>query len=620
MSKNNNKLINVLSLFTIRGYALNLNQPCIIVNLRVLQNTNFKSNIVSFDKILKELQPNYLSLNKEIGTDIEIVEKILIAFKQISFNSKIPILSSNEIIVQKDGSLMLIIPIIGHDEMALQSLFLWLVELLNTNSDNHKNKYTSLVNSLFSVSPKGLNTSKLLKVALENKIPWKHKYGNIFQFGWGRKSRLLDSTFSDRTSSISIKIAQNKLATKNLLSSVGLPVSNSYTVRSKAEALKMAQQLKYPVVIKPIDLDGGKGVNAGLKTTESVELAYDIASKLSQNIIVEKHFEGNDYRLHILNGEFYYATQRYGASVKGDGIHTVSQLVDILNTQRKAKQSNGEFTYVNISIDEMTLDLLKEQKLQTSSIPKINKVVNIKRTTNVSTGGKSVVIEDLSNIHEDNVELAIKAVATLRLDIAAVDLMIPDISKSWMEVGAIITEINSRPQFGLDKQYKYFLNKLIPDQGRIPTIIILGSDNENLRKSIYSQIKNNNINLGISTNNKLFKNDKISSNQSPFSAYSGGLALCSDTSIDAIITFVENVDMLKQGLAVDKFDLLVVLNSTNSFNNRTNLNTYLQELSNSCNANIICEEETKIDDIYRSKPLIRSLQEIGEEILLTLAR
>lgn len=333
-----------------------------------------------------------------------------------------------------------------------------------------------LVRQFQPLAPSGVNTLRFLQAAHELDIPWCHVANNVYQFGWGRNSRWLDSSFTDQTSQISAGLARDKVACARVLRDAGVPVPKHQLVGNVEQAARVARLLGYPVVVKPADLDGGKGVFAGLGTPELVGQAYKEARKLSQRILVEQFICGDDFRLQVYQGEVFWAVIRRPARVCGDGSATVAQLVEQTNLERKqaissdTKNPMQEQGSSAIVLDDEALSWLKSQNLGLNDVPEPGQYVRLRGAANVGIGGTREGVP-LNQIHPDNLALAAKAVAALRLDLAGVDFLTPDISKSWREVGGAICEVNAQPQLA-GHLHRQLLPKLVSMKGRIPVVAI----------------------------------------------------------------------------------------------------------------------------------------------------
>lgn len=404
-------------------------------------------------------------------------------------------------------------------------------------------------------APKGMNTLRFLDAAQDKGIPWQKVGGNVYQFGWGSKARWLDSSFTDVTPAISTSLARNKLSCARVLRTTGMPVPVHHQVYSVEQARIAAERIGYPVVVKPADLDGGKGVAVELKTADKVALAYEQARELSTNILVEKYYPGNDYRVHVYRGEVYWAVHRVPGGVTGDGRQTVRSLLDELNAHPLRGQPGSNSLLKTIDLDAEARELLEEANLDENSTPEAGRFVRLRRAANVASGGVPVPV--LEQIHPDNVQLAIRTARLLRLDLAGLDLLMEDISKSWFETGAIICEVNAQPQ--LSPQLPgYLLDKILEDKGRIPVALVIGHvEDYSWLEALADHLAPAGT-VGIAAGNGVM----IAGNrilQQRLTAYQGGMALLRDPQIDGAIICLGDESSVSSGLPVDSFDYLLLM-------------------------------------------------------------
>ena len=320
--------------------------------------------------------------------------------------------------------------------------------------------------------PEGVNTFRFLKVAHEQNIPVRRFMPDVYCFGIGARSRWLQSTITDRTPALACRFAANKFLAASLLRGAGLPAAVHALAKSAGEAIKLANRIGYPVVVKPADQKQGKGVSTYLTTDAGVASAYEKAITLSKLILVEKHVERTDYRMTVVNGRVVRITEHRPFGVVGDGKHTIAQLVEIAKATPRYQQEARERGKSLIDIDEEAMKLLDAQTLGTGSVPAQDQYVRLRRLGNISTGSTSHRVDD-KDIHPDNHSLAERAAAALRLDVAGVDAIFPDISRSWLETGAHICEVNAQPQFGPSAS-RELLPELLGGDGRIPVMIVIG--------------------------------------------------------------------------------------------------------------------------------------------------
>jgi cyanophycin synthetase len=340
-----------------------------------------------------------------------------------------------------------------------------------------------------------------------------------------------------------------------VLRKAGLPVPEHSLVKSAEAAVDFAQHLGYPVVVKPADMDGGKGVFALLRTEQSVRDAYAKVVELSGNVLVEKHIEGNDYRLQVHNGDVFWIAHRIPGGVTGDGIGTVEQLLDELNADPMRGEPGTNAWRKRIPLDDEALGLMREEGLDRNSVPKDQQFVRLRRACNVATGG--VPVPALDGAHPDNLELGARAARLLRLDLAGVDLLIPDIKQSWRLSGAAICEVNAQPQLSRHLQAE-LLGRLLTNKGRIPAIVIIGDLGQTAwYGDLQAWAAQSGHCMGLATGEGVWI-DGAQVGAVRGHALEAGLAMLLDPKVDVAFFQLTDDSATQTGLAVDRADLLVV--------------------------------------------------------------
>ena len=226
----------------------------------------------------------------------------------------------------------------------------------------------------------------------------------------------------------------------------GFPVPRSATVRNADQAIDACRRIGYPVVIKPLDGNHGRGVCINLKDEEEVREFFPSAYDESRNgvVVVESYLVGKDYRILVVNSEVVAVAERVPAHIVGDGIHTVEELVELTN-QDSRRGVGHEKVLTRISIEHQTMETLERQGIALSDVPETDQIVYLKQTGNMSTGGTS--IDRTDDIHPDNIEISRQAAMVVGLDIAGIDLIVPDIARSIRQIGGGIVEVNAGPGF-----------------------------------------------------------------------------------------------------------------------------------------------------------------------------
>lgn len=316
--------------------------------------------------------------------------------------------------------------------------------------------------------------SHMARAAHELGMPILEMHGSFLQVGYGANSLALTGSITENTSSIGVHFAREKAKANALLARAGFPIAEGGLVRDLPHALRCAEQLGYPVVVKPADRDGGMAVSSDIRTPGELEQAFARARSASPRVIVEKHVEGTDYRLLLHEDELLVVIERTRGGVTGNGRDTVAALLDALNADPRRGEGPNALLH-KIAFDDEARLMLQRQGLTPESVPEDGRFVPLRRAANHALGGMVRLVDD---IHPDNVDLARRAMKVLRLDIAGIDMLLPDVTKSWREAGGAICEVNAQPYIGevIGKDYyKAILEKVVPGGGRIPLVLAVGA-------------------------------------------------------------------------------------------------------------------------------------------------
>lgn len=318
----------------------------------------------------------------------------------------------------------------------------------------------------------GKSTVPVLRAAHEADVPTLHLGLGVFQLGWGSKAKRIDRSITEYDSVIGMRLASNKFSTANLLKLAGLPAPDHQVVVRDQEALEAAKKLLYPVVVKPLDLDRGEGVEVDIEDDATLLAAFQNAQKLSPSnqVIVEKQVPGVCHRVFVVDGRILYSVKRNPMSVTGDGEKSIRELV---NGEVAIQSSRPPWKRTEIQpLDTMALKAISSQGLSPESIPSAKQLVGLRRIESTKWGG--VDEEVTATIHPTNQEIAIAATKLFNLYVAGVDIITEDISKPWTETRAIINEVNIGPLFGggeISRSHiPTFLNHFVPNGGRIPIL------------------------------------------------------------------------------------------------------------------------------------------------------
>lgn len=437
---------------------------------------------------------------------------------------------------------------------------------------NIQQSYQQFLNYCLSNSHK-IIPSYLVSTANRLGIPCQKMpdFGHIY--GQGKYQRQMLRGFTDVTSYTGVMLATDKSAANYQLARMGVPVPQQIAVTSQNQAIKAAQNIGYPVVVKPRDTDKGVGISAGILDQQSLLTAFDYARQYSQHIVVESFIKGNEYRFLVLEGEVLSVAQRVPGHVVGDGIHTIKELIDQLNQHPHRRGLTGVRNILfPLEINEEALRCLQAVGKTLEDIPKKGEEVFLRRMSNVSQGG---TMNDLTDVaHPDNCQLAVLAVQIIGLDLAGVDLIIPDVTQSWHDQKCGICEVNPTP--GLI-QHNYpskgkprdvaipILNYLFPPERpyRIPVAMITGSAGKSTIARMLSNIlQKHNFTVGLTSNNGTYVNEQqIKKGNHVGSFWSQQILL--DSRIDVAILETSAQAIINHGTGVDECTVAAIANIGN---------------------------------------------------------
>ena len=291
----------------------------------------------------------------------------------------------------------------------------------------------------------GPSTASLVRGAEARDIPWvRLSEGSLVQFGHGHRQKRIQATITSETRHIAVEIAGDKELTNRILGDIGLPVPKQEQVYDAEEAVEAALSLGYPVVVKPLDANHGRGVSIGLTDADQVRVAFAGAVEHSDCVLVETYIAGFDHRMLVIDGELVAVAKRVPGHVVGDGDSTIAGLVEAVN--RDPRRGIGhEKVLTRIELDAQAERLMGKAGYTAASVLPKGEILYLRSTANLSTGGTAIDQTDVC--HPDNREMAVRAAASVGLDCCGVDFLSPDIARSWKEVGGGICEVNAAPGF-----------------------------------------------------------------------------------------------------------------------------------------------------------------------------
>ncbi|PIR93725.1 hypothetical protein COT97_05155 [Candidatus Falkowbacteria bacterium CG10_big_fil_rev_8_21_14_0_10_39_11] len=252
-----------------------------------------------------------------------------------------------------------------------------------------------------------------------------------------------------RTSAVAYWIQQNKQVAKYFFARNGISVSegDAFNYKQEKEIIKYCKKIGYPVVIKPVMGVQGKSVYLEVRSDKRVrEILKALKGKFS-NILIEKQYHGDEYRLFATKDKFVAATWRIPANVEGDGVHNLQELIKIKNKDPRRGADHAK-SLVRIKVDDVVKDYLKGQKKTLKYIPQKGQKVYLRPNSNLSTGGDSIDFTD--KIHPKVKQLAVKVINAIPgLAFGGIDFMTKDITKAPVKNNYIIIEVNDSPMISM---------------------------------------------------------------------------------------------------------------------------------------------------------------------------
>ncbi|MEK7855929.1 MAG: cyanophycin synthetase, partial [Acidobacteriota bacterium] len=415
----------------------------------------------------------------------------------------------------------------------------------------------------------GPSTGSLVDEAVNRDIPFiRLNDQSLVQLGYGVHQKRIQATTTANTNMIAVDIAGNKHATKTLLGDMGVPVPKGYRIREIEDLEETVERVGFPVVIKPLDGNHGKGATVGIKTLEDAQIAWEKAKEYSRWVIVEKQLQGSDFRALIVNNRLIAVAERVPAHVTGDGKHTIQELIDETNSDSRRGYGH-ENVLTQIDIDNQTLRCIRKAGYELETVLSKNERLFLKTTANISTGGTAIDVTD--EVHPENVFLFERIARIIGLDVAGVDVIAPNVSEPLRENGGGIIEVNAAPGFrmhlspseGIGRNVaEHVIDMLFPPgaPSRIPIFAITGTNGKTTTTRLIAHIlRNSGRTVGFTTTDGTYiGNEQIvqGDNTGPVSAQ----LVLKDPTVDVAVLETARGGIIRSGLGFDHADVGVVLN------------------------------------------------------------
>ncbi|NCR55593.1 MAG: cyanophycin synthetase [Microcystis aeruginosa L211-07] len=418
----------------------------------------------------------------------------------------------------------------------------------------------------------GPSTETIVKEAQARNIPWLLLSARaMVQLGYGVHQKRIQATLSSFSGILAVELACDKEGTKTILKDGGIPVPRGTVIQYLDELSAAIEEVGgFPIVIKPLDGNHGRGISIDVKTQQEAEEAYDLASAASKtrSVIVERYYKGSDHRILVINGKVAAVAERIPAHVVGDGRSTIEELIDITNQDPNRGDGHAN-VLTKITIDKTALNVLEKQGYELTSILAHGEIAYLRATANLSTGG--IAVDRTDEIHPENVWIAQRVAKLIGLDIAGIDVVTEDIRKPLKEVDGVIVEVNAAPGFrmhvapsrGLPRNIAApVIDMLFPPgtPSRVPILAITGTNGKTTTSRLISHIcRQTGKVVGFTTTDGVYIDDYLVEKGDNTGPYSASMIL-KDPTVEIAVLETARGGILRSGLAFNQCDVGVVLN------------------------------------------------------------
>ena len=503
-------------------------------------------------------------------TDVPLARVLEVAALSLQAQAGCPVTFSRTTATLEDGIYQ---TVVEYSEEAVGRLAVTLAHnLINAALADTPFDLTGALNELRDLDEDvrlGPSTGAIVNAAIARDIPIRRlTEGSMVMFGWGSRQRRIQAAEMDSTSAIGESIAQDKELTKKLLHAAGVPVPIGRSVEDVEDAWAAAQEIGLPVVVKPKDGNQGKGVTVNVMSKEHLEKAFHTAREFRDDIMVERYLPGHDYRLLVIGNKLVAAARRDPPQVVGDGVHTVRELVNIVNADPR-RGSGHSTSLTKIRFDDIALARLALQDLEADSIPAKGQRVILRNNANLSTGGTATDVTD--DVHPEVAARAVEAAQMIGLDICGVDVVCDGVLQPIENQRGGVVEVNAAPglrmhiapSFGKGRAVgEAIVNTMFApgDNGRIPVVAVTGTNGKTTTVRLIAHLLTaSGLRTGMTNTDGVYvEGRQVDSGDCSGPRSARNVLLHPD--VDAAVFETARGGVLREGLAFDRCQVAVVTN------------------------------------------------------------
>ena len=390
----------------------------------------------------------------------------------------------------------------------------------------------------------------------------------FYQIGYGKQGKVIESAISNLTSCVAADISCDKLVSKELLTIQNLPVSSGEKVSDVMSLLKSAKELGYPVVLKPEFGNKGRDVILNIKTDKELIDNYNKLNEKYKDILIEKYYEGDDYRVCVVNNKVVAVSKRIPPYIIGDGVKTIQELIEDLNSD-ESRGYDHEKPLTKIKIDDEIIRNLNINNYKINSVLEKDKKIVLRQNSNLSTGGSAIDCTD--DISKENKDMCVRAAKAIGLDICGIDICTKDIKKSLLSEGAII-EVNagpglrmhSYPRKGIKRNVGIDIINMMYNNNpkNIPVISITGTNGKTTTtRLINSTLLKMGYCVGMTSTEGIYINGECIDKRDD-TGFESAKCVLFNKDVDVAVLETARGGIIRKGLAYDLADVAVVTNIT----------------------------------------------------------
>lgn len=271
-----------------------------------------------------------------------------------------------------------------------------------------------------------------------------------FEFHLGKAQVRVDQweTHLDAPEAIRRALDKPLVATRLADADVATPEQLAFSLRELRRAAARIRRDPGRWVLKPRTGSSGQGVTCGIAKSADLARALVAAAPFGGEFVLERQLAGAVFRFLVLDGEVLDVVRRDPSSVEGDGVTTVRELIRSENRARvDAAGSRGNQL---VQPDHDCLLALRAQQLDLASVPTAGRRHPVKHS-NGDGGRFDTHRVSPAAVSGDLVEDVTRAVVSVGLRLAGVDVVTPDLGSGLSAARGAVVDVNAPP--GLHYHY-----------------------------------------------------------------------------------------------------------------------------------------------------------------------